>query len=119
MLRLRTVATLAILTPLFALPGCELFSVSPTDADLRKKDYGTPLAPGEVALEKVTDNAVAADMRRYALQTQRRYGLPTTASEFGIAPELEGEYLSQVKSALSKVYANEFGEAKKLVKQGR
>ncbi len=73
----------------------------------------------EQALAKVTDNAVADDMRRFALQTRRRYGLPDPAKKFGIAPEREGEYLGSVKKALSNVYANKFGEAKKLVKQGR
>lgn len=58
--RLR-VDLLFTLAPLLALTGCELFSVSPTDASLRKKNYGTPLAPGEVALEKVTDPALYPD----------------------------------------------------------
>jgi membrane-bound lytic murein transglycosylase A len=37
------------------LAGCELISVSPTERTPHKKDYGRPLPPGEVALEKVTD----------------------------------------------------------------
>lgn len=54
-------AAMIMLATLFALPGCELFSVSPTDASLRERDYGTPLAPGEVALEKVTDPSLYPD----------------------------------------------------------
>ena len=73
----------------------------------------------EQALENVADNAVADDMRRFALQTRRRYGLPSSASKFGIAPEHEGDYLSAVKQSLSSVYANKFADAKELVKQGR
>lgn len=43
------------------LQGCHLFAVSPTDASKKTKDYGRPLAPGEVALEKVTDRSLYPD----------------------------------------------------------
>lgn len=50
----------ALAVPL--LCGCSLLSVRPTEhTDLDEPDYGRPLAPGEVALEKVTDPAEYPD----------------------------------------------------------
>ena len=46
---------------LATLPGCHIFDVSPTEVSAKEKDYGRPLAPGEVALEKVTDPALYPD----------------------------------------------------------
>lgn len=48
-----------VLLPLLALAGCDTFGVEPTEMSPREKpDYGRELAPGELALEKVTDPAL-------------------------------------------------------------
>ena len=51
-------ATLFLL-PLFL--GCDLLSVLPTDSTPLQPDYGRPLPPGEMALEKITDPALYPD----------------------------------------------------------
>ncbi len=53
----------AVLLLLPVLAGCELLAVSPTGAG-GEPDYGRPLPPGELALEKVTDPALYPDFSR-------------------------------------------------------
>ncbi len=44
--------------------SCSLLDVDPTESAPREKDYGRPLGPGEVALEKVTDPSQYPDFGR-------------------------------------------------------
>lgn len=46
---------------LSCLSACSLLDVDPTESAPYAKDYGRPLAPGEVALEKVTDPSLYPD----------------------------------------------------------
>ncbi len=60
MARIRPVLAAFAAAPL--LISCSLLSVRPTErSELDEPDYGRPLAPGEVALEKVTDPAEYPD----------------------------------------------------------
>jgi len=43
------------------LAGCDLLSVVPTEGSPLQPDYGRPLPPGEMALEKITDPSMYPD----------------------------------------------------------
>ena len=51
----------AALLSLPLITGCDLLSVLPTESTPIQPDYGRPLPPGEMALEKVTDPALYPD----------------------------------------------------------
>lgn len=62
MFRITRVALSLLVLPFLA--GCETFSVEPTNMSPRQQpeeDWGEPLPPGELALEKVTDPALWPD----------------------------------------------------------
>jgi len=73
----------------------------------------------ESALDGVTGDATADEMRGWATQNRRRYGLPPSATKLGVAPEREGAYLEDVKAALSQVYAAEYENGRELMEAGR
>ncbi|MFH0943665.1 MAG: MltA domain-containing protein [Planctomycetota bacterium] len=51
----------AVLLTFPLMSGCDLLSVLPTESTPMQPDYGRPLPPGELALEKVTDPALYPD----------------------------------------------------------
>lgn len=59
---MRTVLQLAAFSAfLLLLTGCDLLSVEATEATRIAPDYGRPLPPGEMALEKITDPSLYPD----------------------------------------------------------
>jgi predicted Zn-dependent protease len=69
----------------------------------------------EQALARAGDDVSAVELRRWAAQTRRRYGLPPQGAQTGVAPppQDEGAYLASIKALLSDVYAGKHQSAQR------